>query len=288
VIAVLGDVMVDVVAATTGPLARGSDTPASVRFLRGGQAANVAAWLAALAAPVAFLGRVGDDAPGRDAVATLTAAGVDVRVEVDPERPTGTCVVIVEPGGERSMLPDAGANDAPIPLPAGLLAPGDHLHVAGYAVLRDGSRAAATAALEAARAAGVTTSLDPSSAALLHRSSFSGVHVDLLRCNAAEAAALTGWTEPLACARALLPLAGEVVITLGADGALWTDGTRVEDVPSAPAEVVDTTGAGDAFVAGLLAARAAGAEPREALAAACRAAALAVALPGARPAPAMP
>jgi sugar/nucleoside kinase (ribokinase family) len=278
-VAVLGDVMADVVAAASGPLARGSDTPARVRFSGGGQGANVAAWLGALGAPVAFVGRVGDDVAGREAVAALAALGVDVRVAIDPVRPTGCCVVVVEPDGERTMLPDPGANDAPAELPPGLLGAGDHLHVAGYALLREGSRPGALAALEMARAAGATTSLDPSSAALLDRGSFGGLRLDLLRANLDELRALTGGDDPAG----LCTLAREVVVTLGAGGAVWTDGAREERVAAEPAEVVDTTGAGDAFVAGLLAARARGAAPREALAAGCRAAARAVAQVGGRP-----
>ena len=278
-VAVLGDVNADVVATVAGPLARGSDTPATVRFAGGGQGANVAAWLAALGAPAAFVGRVGDDAAGRAAVAALTALGVDVRVAVDPERATGCCVVIVEPGGERTMLPDPGANDAPAELPEGLLRPGDHLHVAGYALLRDGSRPGALAALEAARAAGATTSLDPSSAALLDRGSFAGLRFDLVRANLDELRALTGAGAP----RELLRLAAEVVVTLGADGAVWTDGATEVRAAAVPATVVDTTGAGDAFVAGLLAARVGGAQPGDALAAGCAAAARAVARVGGRP-----
>jgi ribokinase len=285
VIVVLGDVMADVVAAASGPLARGSDTPASVRFAGGGQGANVAAWLAVLGARVAFVGRVGDDPAGRASVSALAGLGVDVRVEIDSERATGCCVVIVEPDGERSMLPDPGANDAPVVLPEEVLVAGSHLHVAGYSLLRPGSRPGALDALERARAAGLTTSLDPSSAALLAPGTFAGVEVDLLRANADEALALTGEADPVAAAGALRSLAREVVVTLGADGALWTDGTAVERVPADPATVVDTTGAGDAFAAGLLAARADGAAPRAALVAGCRAAALAVAQPGGRPAP---
>ena len=76
---------------------------------------------------------------------------------------------------------------------------------------------------------------------------------------------------------------GEVAVTLGSEGALWTDGDELARVAAEPAELVDSTGAGDAFAAGLLAARAAGAEPRGALAAACRLAAAAVATTGARP-----
>jgi ribokinase len=275
---VLGDVMADVVAAASGPLARGSDTPARVRFAGGGAGANVAWWAARLGGRVALVARVGDDAPGREALAALGAAGVDARVEVDPGRATGCCVVIVEPGGERTMLPDPGANDAPLHVPEELFAAGSHLHVAGYALLREGPRSSALEALARAGASGMTTSLDPSSAALLAPGAFGSLRVGLLRCNADELRALTGGEDPAA----LLDLAGEVVVTLGADGALWTDGARTERVGAVAAEVVDTTGAGDAFTAGLLLARLAGAAPVAALEAGARAAAIAVAAPGAR------
>jgi sugar/nucleoside kinase (ribokinase family) len=278
-VVVLGDVMLDVVARSSVPLARGSDAPALVRFAGGGQGANVAAWLAALGTDVVLLARVGDDVAGREAVAELSARGIDVRAEVDGELATGSCVVVVEPGGERTMLPDPGANDAPVAVPDGLLGPGDHLHLAGYSLLRRGSAPGALAALGAARSAGATTSLDPSSAALLGRASFAGVHVDLVRCNEAELRALTGGEDP----EALLALAGEVVVTHGEGGATWTDGAEAHAVPSEPAAVVDTVGAGDAFVAGLLSARARGAGPREALSAGCHTAARAVTAWGGRP-----
>ena len=72
-----------------------------------------------------LIGRVGDDAAGRAAADALRAEGVDLRLSVDPERPTGTCLVLVEPGGERTMLPDPGANAALVaePLPDGRRAP---------------------------------------------------------------------------------------------------------------------------------------------------------------------
>src|SRR4029450_7798571 len=96
-------------------------------------------------------------------------AGVDARLAVDPELPTGTCIVLVAPGGERTMVPDAGANDAlnDADLPDDVLEPGGHLQVAGYALLREGSRRAAQAAIGRASSAGMTVSVDPSSSALL-------------------------------------------------------------------------------------------------------------------------
>ena len=142
-VVVLGDVMVDVVARLSGPVALGSDSAARVSWGSGGSAANVAAWLvmAGVERP-ALVGRVGDDPQGRAAAEELAAGGVDARLAVDAERATGTCIVLVAPGGERSMLPDAGANDALAAgdLPDELLVSGGHLHVAGYALLRSGSR----------------------------------------------------------------------------------------------------------------------------------------------------
>ena len=285
-VVVLGDVMVDVVARLDGPVAPGSDSPARVAFQGGGQAANTAAWLAVAGARVALVGRVGADAAGRDAVDDLGALGVETRLSVDSERSTGTCVVVVAPDGERTMFPDAGANGGlgVADLPDDLFEAGDHLHVAGYALLRPSSRPTVLAACGRARAAGMTVSVDPSSAALLSDGFLQLVKgVDLLLPNELEARALTGVSDPSTAARALAESLAEVVVTLGEGGALWTDGPELLRVVAPAAHVVDTTGAGDAFAAGLLAARVRGAAPREALEAGCALAARAVTVTGARP-----
>ena len=286
-VVVLGDVMADVLARLEGPIAPGSDSPARVEHRGGGQAANTAAWLAVAGAECALVGRVGDDLAGREAAASLSALGVDTRLALDPERPTGTCVVLVAPDGERTMFPDAGANDALMAgdLPDDLLVDGDHLHVAGYALLRDGSREAALSAIQHARSSGMTVSVDPSSAALVSGRLLQLVRgVDLLLPNGPEACALTDADDPEAAAQSLAAVFPEVVVTLAEDGALWTDGPEVLRVEAAPAaEVVDSTGAGDAFAAGLLAARAGGAGPREQLEAGCALAVRAVRVPGAQP-----
>ena len=285
-VVVLGDVMVDVVTRLSGPVAPGSDSPARIAFDGGGQAGNTAAWLAVAGAPVALVARVGHDSAGRMAVAELEALGVETRVAVDGERSTGTCVVLVAADGERTMFPDAGANAAlaPADLPDELLAAGSHLHVSGYALLRDGSREAALSAVERARAVEMSVSVDPSSAVLLSDGPGRlGKGLGLLLPNALEAATLTGREDPVAAARALAEWFPEVVVTLGEEGALWTDGRELVRVDAEPAEVVDSTGAGDAFAAGLLSARLRGADPERALRAGCALAARAVASPGARP-----
>lgn len=286
-IVVLGDLMVDVLVRLSGPLAPGSDSAASITFHGGGSAANSAAWLAAAGAAPVLVGRVGDDDRGRAAVEELTAGGVDARLAVDGELPTGTCVVLVGPDGERTMAPDAGANDALAEddLAADLLEEGLHLHVSGYALLRPGSRPAARSAIARARDAGMSVSVDPSSSALLSDAFLDDAEgAGLLLPNASEAHALTGESAPERAARLLAERFGEVVVKLGPDGALWTDGEEVLRAAAVPVEEpADTTGAGDAFAAGLLAARAAGASTAEALAAGSRLAARAVASPGARP-----
>ena len=109
-IVVVGEVMLDVVAFHDAPLAIASDTPARISLRPGGAGANTAAWLARAGAEVALIAQVGDDDAA--AVALSRLDGVDLRVGVDPQLPTGTCIVLVSPGGERTMLPDPGANIA--------------------------------------------------------------------------------------------------------------------------------------------------------------------------------
>lgn len=286
---VLGDVMVDVVCRLDGPIALGSDAPARIEFGHGGSGANVAAWAAVAqgeGAPPVLAGRVGADERGRAAEEELRATGVETRLVVDPELPTGTCVVLVSPDGERSMVPDSGANDrlAEGDLPDDVLVEGAHLHLTGYTLVRDGSRAAGRAAIARARERGMSVSVDPSSAVLLSPAFMDELAgVGLLMPNAEEAAVLSGEEDAERAALALAARVPEVVVTLGASGALWTNGKETLRADALGAAPLDTTGAGDAFAAGFLVARLFRAGPQEALRAGCGLAAVAVRTPGARP-----
>ncbi len=245
-VVVVGDVCTDVVALLAGEPAPGSDRPAAIATRGGGAGANVAAHLAALGTPVTLAGCVGDDLPGQALCRDLAAAGVTLAVRTLPGVPTGTIISLVEPGGERSMLADRGANlalragDVPVP------AAGGHLHLSGYTLLDPGTRAAGLAALDAAVAAGCT--------------------------------------DPTEAARALTGRHPVVVVSLGADGALWAAGDVLVHRPAHPVQVVDTTGAGDAFAAGLLSVWLAdpGGDPVRALEAGLARAAVVVSRPGAR------
>lgn len=282
---VAGDLLVDVVAVVDGPLRVGSDTAASVRTGGGGSAANTAAWLARAGVPVALLAASGDDALGAAARAELADGGVELVGPVRPDAATGTCVVLVDPSGERTMLPDRAANDrlGEADVDAALARTGRpaRVHLSGYTLLSPGSRPAGLALLRRARAEGVPTSVDAASAGPLGDVGADAFlawvdGTDLLLANGEELDALGGEAAVLAAARSL-------VVKRGAAGATWTDGARRAQVPAAPAPVSDTTGAGDAFAAGLLASLVAGGDVVVALARGAALAAEAVAKVGARP-----
>jgi ribokinase len=284
---VVGDVATDVVAVVSGEPAPGSDRPATIRTRGGGAGANVAVHLARLGVPVVLAGCVGEDAAGRGLAAELRAAGVRTALRTVPGTTTGTIVSLVEPGGQRSMLADRGANLALRPDDVPAPGPGDHLHLSGYALLDPGPRPAALAALAAAAAAGCTVSVDPASTAPLRAYGTERWLADtagatLLLPNAEEAALLTGCPDPEEAARALAIRHPAVAVSLGADGALWAAEGEVVHRPAHPARVLDTTGAGDAFAAAVLAAWLAGQPPTAALDAGLALAATVVARAGAR------
>ncbi|MFG1877092.1 carbohydrate kinase family protein [Sphaerisporangium sp. NPDC049003] len=292
-VVVVGDLMTDAVARARYPLARASDTPAVVTMHGGGSGANIASWLAVEGAEVAFVGRRGADITGRNRDMELMGYGVDARLVMDPERPTGTCVVLVTHKGERTLLSDPGANAAlsPEDLPRDLFAQGGHLHVSGYTLLNDGSRDAGLAALDHARRAGMSISIDCASAAPLERTGaepfLEWTHsAKLLFANDAQAKVLTGRDDPASAAKVLTAWFPQVVIKLGAEGSLWYTNNRAEPV-RAPADhierIVDGTGAGDAFTAGFLQPWLEGKQPADALAAGNALAAKAIANLGARP-----
>ncbi|MBY8850575.1 sugar kinase [Saccharothrix longispora] len=284
-VVVVGDAGLDVVARHSGPIVHGGDSRAKVTIEPGGAGANTAVWLAACGASPVLVTRVGADSAGRQVHAELTGVGVRCAFAVDPEAATCCVVVLVDDAGQRTMLPDRGANArfAPGDVAPGLLAGASHLHLSGYVLLDASSRAAGVAALEAAREAGLTTSVDPQSAALVYDGFLDDLRgVDLLLPNSEELVALTGSADP-ASAADLLDVVGAVALTAGAGGASWVDADGVRSVPALDVECVDSTGAGDAFDAGLLAAWLGGASRHDALVGGVTAAARAVSSVGAQP-----
>ncbi len=289
----VGDVLLDICALLPGPLVQGSDTPAPVSYLPGGSAANTAAWLASFGVPCLFAGRVGDDAFGRDAVAALHGHGVQTRVSADPVTPTGACLVLIGPDGERTMVPSAGANAtlSPADLGSDLLRAGDHLHLSGYALLNEGSRAAGRYALDLAGTVGASVSVDAASAGPIRTSGAERFLAwlppgALLLANTDELAALTGIAGSADLDTGIAALVArelDVVIKCGSRGSVLGTASGLWRSAITPVEVLDSTGAGDAFAAGLLAALCHGAELADALAEGNRLGGLVVGRLGARP-----
>ncbi|MEU3446757.1 PfkB family carbohydrate kinase [Streptomyces thermolilacinus] len=289
----VGDVVTDVVARHAKPLAPGTDTAARIRVLPGGAAANAACWAARSGcADVRLLGRVGaGEAAWHEAA--LRRAGVRPLLVRDPDVPTGTVVALVDgrSGGERTFLTDSGAvlRLAPADWSARFLDGVGRLHLSGYLFFAATSRDTAALAMADARERGVPVSVDPASTGFVaewgvDRFLDAVAGADVLFPNADEAALLTGLSAPEAAAVALSRRHRLVAVTLGASGALVAQaGEVVARVPARRVRPLDTTGAGDAFAGGFLAARLAGATVAEAAEAGCHAGAEAVTVAGGRP-----
>ncbi|MFP2343282.1 aminoimidazole riboside kinase [Enterobacter ludwigii] len=252
---VLGDAVVDLLPEGEGRLLQ----------CPGGAPANVAVGIARLGGKSAFIGRVGDDPFGRFMHKTLADEQVDVKwMHLDPAHRTSTVVVDLDEQGERSFTfmvrPSADLFLASADLPP--FSAGEWLHVCSIALSAEPSRSATFQAMNAVREAGGYVSFDPNirpdlwpDQDDLRRCLEQALQcADVVKLSVEELAFLTadfGVTEGLAALMRRCP-ARLVLVTQGKEGVIaWHDGT-VKHYPATPVECVDTTGAGDAFVAGLL------------------------------------
>ncbi|MGI8626544.1 MAG: carbohydrate kinase family protein [Geodermatophilaceae bacterium] len=281
---VVGDVNFDVLVRPERPIESGTDIPADIRQRPGGAGANVAVGLARLGVSVTLAGCVGatDSGPIID---RLRDAGVRLALRAVGGLTTGAIVAIIGRDGERSMASDRGANLAlrESDLPESLIAGHRHLHVSGYTLFEAGTRSAALAAIGRARALGSSVSVDPASVGPLQEYGVAQfladvAGVDLLLPNTDEALALSGAPDVAAAATSLNSAFPVVAVTCGADGAVWVDRNGLLRQSTSPRSgpVLDTTGAGDACTAGLLAGWLSGQSPTRCLAAGQDAAADAV------------
>ncbi len=262
----VGDVFVDVVCgAAPSP---GERAHADVDLRVGGSAANAALCAVGLGASATVVGRVGADAAGDLVAASLAEREVTVRLARDPDLRTAVAVALVAEEAP-AVVADRGANahlspdDVPDPLE------GDALLVSGFALFQPGSAAAARAALD--RFTGGWSAVDlasPRLAASADPELLDGVRV--VFATAAEAHALTG----AAPQEALLELAGRfpvACVKLGAEGALAAEGGAIERRATPAVARRRPFGAGDAFAAAFLLARAGGDSLGDALERGCAA-----------------
>jgi sugar/nucleoside kinase (ribokinase family) len=266
VLVVVGDLVEDVIVWASERVRHGTDTAAQVFRTRGGSGANVAA-LAAPCVQTRFIACVGADAAGDALAATLTDAGVDVRLQRRGR--TGTVVLLVDVDGERTMFPDRGAAALLGEVDPSWLDGAAWLHVPSYAFERDPMRSAVVGLIGLARERGIPVSIDASSTGLVEAigvEDYVGLVARLspqvLFANESEAE-LLGIAEGGESAAAL---AATIVVKHGPRPTEVFDlGELVARVPVEPVPGVrDLTGAGDAFAAGWLGAALRGAGVGEA------------------------
>jgi sugar/nucleoside kinase (ribokinase family) len=245
VICSIGDLTLDVIVRLAGPVYVAGDTDAEIRLVPGGQGANVAAWSAALGARARLIAKRGADEAGRLAGSGLQARGVDVLGPAEGRN--GIICALVSPDGERSMASDraSGASLRPEELEEAWFEDCDHLFVSGYALMREPARSAAFRAVELARRADATVSIDLASWSAIQgvganefRELVVAFGPDLVFANDDEDRIVGG------------SLPGVRWVVKRGSGGCSFDGVERNALPVDRA--VDSTGAGDALAAGFV------------------------------------
>lgn len=250
----------------------------------GGKGSNQAIAAARLGAQVTFVGRVGIDSFGDTAMRMWEAEGIDTRAVIrDPDHATGVAPIFVDSQGENMIVVALGANlavsKADVDAAADIIAQADVL-ITQFEI----DHATAAYALEIAKSRGVRTILNPAPAVRLAPEITA--LADILTPNETELAIIGGIDanseKPLeAIARSVLTRPDQAaVVTLGKQGAGWITTEATGRVDAYPVQAVDTTGAGDAFNAGLAVALSEGKPLHDALRFANATAALCVTRPG--------
>ena len=255
-----GDINVDVLMSISSYPKPGEDATAAEIVLRpGGSAANTALALTKLGVKTSMIGRTGDDAWADIALEPLVKAGVDIHyVQRDPDKPTGLIFIPVTPNGERTMFSYRGANLRILAsdIEPQTLANSSILHLSGYNYLVSPQKEASYRIVELAQDMGVDLSMDIGTvpaAQAKHELERILPLLNLIILGSDEAGDLLSIQTPEEAIPALLERGVSVVaFKLGQDGCIVADRTGMYRLPALKVETVDTTGAGDAFCAGML------------------------------------
>lgn len=260
----IGDIALDVIAELDGVevenLRYGSDTPSRVTTCGGGAAANVASWLTETDAKALLVARIGDDSIGRALVDELAEFGVEHQLILVPDLATGTVVVLVDKSGERTMIPDSGANAGLSEVDLPDLHNVNAAYISGYALFNPISHLGVHRIFSSLRAANIPIIFDPASVGTIEK--FIGgdrkllvqviPYSDVMILNQSEARYLANCDDDQVALKLLKDLADLVVIKLGERGAIAFDGHNHFSDAGEPVEAIDSTGAGDSFAAGFI------------------------------------
>lgn len=253
----------------------------------GGKGANQAVASARLGAEVAMIGCIGSDAYGVQLRDALLAEGIDCQAVSRVDGSSGVALIVVDDSSQNAIVIVAGSNGELTP--ASLQAADAVLQAADVIVCQlEVPLETVGYALKRGRELGKTVILNPAPASGPLPAQWYA-SIDYLIPNESEATALSGVTvdsldsAKLAAAQLIKAGAAKVIITLGAQGALFSDGNRFEHLAAPNVKAVDTTAAGDTFVGGFAAALAHGKSEAEAIRFGQVAAALSVTRAGAQP-----
>jgi len=285
----IGDVMLDVVVKLQGNINYGEDTASQITTHGGGAAGNVASWIAHTGTGSSIVARVGNDSAGAALISEFDDLGVDYSSLKKTSDATGVVVILVDQNGERTMFPETGANSglslADMPPLAGF----DAAYVSGYALLNPRSRTGVMEMIAKIKMAGIPLFYDTVTVGAMKEVDRELIlsWLPLMDCilpNEEEALYVVNAPNIDSALEKLLALCPAVVIKRGAGGAIAQEigGQRIE-IKAINTVVADTTGAGDSFAGGFIAAQISDGDLRASVVAGVTLAATCVANIGARP-----
>lgn len=252
-VCVIGDVNVDVVSKLTESLKPNSDTQTSNSINLGGSPCNMAMWLSHLGIPVEFLAAIGDDLFGTWINQELNQGGVFLNhLQIHSSQKSGSCIILVDQNGQRTMFPDPGANllyslDQKA---RDYIASCSVVVMSAYSFLRPQTRQLALEVVEIVNNCNARLVIDAASSAPIQTAGIKIVqeyltNADLILANSDEFELLSDekW----------LANVSDLVVKQGSKGSYWLRfGQKVGFAPAKNVEVIDTTGAGDSYLAGLV------------------------------------
>lgn len=285
----IGDAMIDIVVQAHEEVNEDSDTQSSISLHGGGSAANVASWLTQVNIDSHFFGATGDDLPGAQFRDDLRSLGVVPHLAVLPDHKTGMVVVMVNGNGERTMYPDPGASSLTYSLELPSLDHCGAIFLSGYTLYKAKEAGDALSLLARLKNSRVPIFFDPASVGAMKHLGRETIRnfaaqADFLILNHDEANFISGKGDLRSALIDLGTITCNVVIKNGGNGAYAIDSQgMIFESQARHVSVVDTTGAGDAFAAGFIAAWLDNQSIQSALDAGNALAAECVAIIGARP-----
>jgi sugar/nucleoside kinase (ribokinase family) len=248
----VGDVMQDILISHKDEIAFGSDTQANIKIQGGGSATNAAVWASTQNLEVGLVARIGDDQTGKIILEELNRPNLNLNLVKTNGVSSGSCAILIDATGERTMFPDPGANIflTSNDVPKEWFEQAEIIHISAYSLLRKNTKNAIGEIIKIAKENGLKTSVDvASSQPLIDNDGFNALKDlapwDYLFANKDEAQVLGDITK-------IKSLCKNLILKQGSKESLWIkEDFEIKDVPE-KVEIVDLIGAGDAFAAGFL------------------------------------